>query len=66
MASSETKLEDPYRWLLNGDVEKNTTWKFGAAPSYEGVNKLFEQERTKVYYTLTLFFYYYSRILSFV
>lgn len=47
MGSTGTK-EDPYRWILNGDVEKNTTWKFGAPPNYEAVNKLFEQGRTKV------------------
>ncbi|XP_022143666.1 pathogen-related protein-like [Momordica charantia] len=48
MASSGAK-EDPYRWLLNGDVEKNTTWKFGAPPNYEAVNNLFEQGRTKIW-----------------
>lgn len=47
MASNGIK-EDPYRWILNGDVEKNATWKFGAPPNYEGVNKLFEEGRTKV------------------
>lgn len=48
MASPATK-QDPYRWLLNGDVEKNTTWRFGAPPNYEGVNKLFEEGRTKIW-----------------
>lgn len=52
------KKEDPYRWLLNGDVEKNTTWKFGAPPSYEAANNLFEEGRTKVipHLYVTIFF----------
>ncbi|OMO77329.1 hypothetical protein COLO4_25227 [Corchorus olitorius] len=40
---------DTYRSYCHGEGEKNTKWRFGAAPNYDTVNKLFEQERTKVW-----------------
>ncbi|KAM7253037.1 hypothetical protein ACFE04_025655 [Oxalis oulophora] len=46
MASSSS---DSYRSYLDGEGEKNTEWKFGAPPSYDLVNKLFEQGRTKIW-----------------
>lgn len=45
MASGEEK----YRSLLRGDEEKNTKWRYGVPPNYDVVNKLFEEERTKVW-----------------
>ncbi|KAJ3701776.1 hypothetical protein LUZ61_005481 [Rhynchospora tenuis] len=38
---------DKYRGHLAGEAEINTEWRHGAPPSYELVNELFEQERTK-------------------
>ncbi|XP_043718892.1 pathogen-related protein-like [Telopea speciosissima] len=38
---------DKYRSHILGEGEKNTKWKFGAPPSYDVVNKLFEEERSK-------------------
>lgn len=40
---------DKYRYLLHGDTEKDTQWRFGAPPNYDVVNKLFEEGRTKVW-----------------
>ncbi|XP_038700382.1 pathogen-related protein-like [Tripterygium wilfordii] len=40
---------DKYRSFLHGEGEKNTKWRFGAAPNYDVVNKLFEQGRTKIW-----------------
>ncbi|QCE15651.1 pathogen-related protein-like [Vigna unguiculata] len=40
--------EDKYRPLLRQDIEENTKWRYGP-PSYEAVNKLFEEGRTKVW-----------------
>lgn len=34
---------------MNDEDEKNTTWKFGTPPTYEVVNKLFEEGRTKIW-----------------
>ncbi|KAH7525167.1 hypothetical protein FEM48_Zijuj06G0196200 [Ziziphus jujuba var. spinosa] len=45
MASSA----DKYRYLLNGEGEKDTKWKFGVPPNYNVVNKLFEEGRTKIW-----------------
>ncbi|CAN0921504.1 Pathogen-related protein [Linum grandiflorum] len=45
MAVSSNK----YRDFLYGEEEKNTVWRFGAPPSYEVVDKLFEDGRTKVW-----------------
>ena len=46
--SSGTTQGDKYRSYLDGEEEKNTKWRFGAAPNYDVVNKLFEEGRTKV------------------
>ena len=46
--SSRTTQGDKYRSYLDGEEEKNTKWRFGAAPNYDVVNKLFEEGRTKV------------------
>lgn len=40
---------DKYRSYLHGEEEKNTKWRFGSAPNYDVVDKLFEEGRTKVY-----------------
>lgn len=49
MASSGVEGGDKYRSYLSGEGEKNTKWKFGAPPSYDIVNKLFEEGRTKIW-----------------
>ncbi|XP_021819988.1 pathogen-related protein-like isoform X2 [Prunus avium] len=49
MASSGAEGGDKYRSYLSGEGEKNTKWKFGAPPSYDVVNKLFEEGRTKIW-----------------
>lgn len=49
MAAQETQAEiprDKYRSFLYDDAE-NTHWRHGGPPSYEDVNILFEQGRTK-------------------
>lgn len=46
---SSTGVGDKYRIHIYGDDEKNTTWRYGAPPNYDLVNKLFEQGRTKVW-----------------
>ncbi|XP_042494270.1 pathogen-related protein-like [Macadamia integrifolia] len=38
---------DKYRFHIYGEGEKNTTWRFGAPPNYDVVNKLFEEDRSK-------------------
>ncbi|KAI3723965.1 hypothetical protein L2E82_35729 [Cichorium intybus] len=45
---------DTYRCFLSGEGEKNTTWKFDKPPTYEVVNKLFEEGRTKIWPTGSL------------
>ncbi|XP_076899260.1 pathogen-related protein-like [Bidens hawaiensis] len=40
---------DKYRCFLSGEGEKNTTWKYGAPPNFDAVNKLFEEGRTKIW-----------------
>lgn len=48
-AATATQVElDPYRLHIHGEAEKHTAWRHGAPPSYEQVNKLFEEGRTKV------------------
>ncbi|KAK9096338.1 hypothetical protein Sjap_021835 [Stephania japonica] len=49
MASSNSEGEDSYRRYIYGEGEKNTSWKYGAPPNYDVVNKLFEDGRTKVW-----------------
>ena len=47
---------DKYRSvvLLQDEVEKNTHWRHGGPPTYDSVNLLFEQGRTKVSLSLSL------------
>ncbi|KAG8499431.1 hypothetical protein CXB51_005898 [Gossypium anomalum] len=40
---------DKYRSYLHGEDELNTNWRYGGPPNYDIVNKLFEDERTKVW-----------------
>ncbi|MBA0797871.1 hypothetical protein Gohar_008527, partial [Gossypium harknessii] len=40
---------DKYRSYLHGEGELNTNWRYGGPPNYDIVNKLFEDERTKVW-----------------
>ncbi|KAL4310277.1 hypothetical protein GQ457_01G028760 [Hibiscus cannabinus] len=40
---------DGYRSYLHGEGELHTTWRYGGPPNYDLVNKLFEDERTKVW-----------------
>lgn len=40
---------DKYRSYLYGEGEENTEWRYGAAPNYDVVNKLFEEGRTKIW-----------------
>ncbi|KAF3442397.1 hypothetical protein FNV43_RR16313 [Rhamnella rubrinervis] len=44
--SAETK-RDKYRSFLNDEDEANTHWRHGGPPTYDDVNQLFEQGRTK-------------------
>lgn len=39
---------DKYRSHIIGEGEANTKWSFGAPPTYDVVNKLFEEDRFKV------------------
>ena len=48
LAMDSAEGGDKYRSFLHGDGEKNTVWRHGAPPNYDLVNKLFEEERTKV------------------
>ncbi|KAF5809491.1 putative NTF2-like domain superfamily protein [Helianthus annuus] len=45
---------DKYRSFMSGEGEKNTTWKYGAPPNFDVVNKLFEEGRTKIWPTGSL------------
>ncbi|CAM8948822.1 unnamed protein product [Rhodiola kirilowii] len=51
MTTSNTSLNevasDKYRSFLDKDTESNTLWRHGAPPTYELVNQLFEEGRTK-------------------
>lgn len=66
MASSVTSNnngEDKYRSYLHGEGENTTTWRYGAPPNYDVVNKLFEEGRTKVslltpFFPLFFFFFF--------
>eukprot|EP00253_Pinus_taeda_P028509 PITA_28509 len=40
---------DPYRLHMYGEAEKHTVWRHGAPPTYDEVNKLFEEGRTQVW-----------------
>ena len=46
--ASSMESRDKYRSHMYGDGEKNTRWRHGRPLGYEVVNKLFEEERTKV------------------
>ena len=48
---------DKYRSLLQDEVEKNTHWRHGGPPTYDSVNQLFEEGRTKVSLYLYLYLY---------
>lgn len=49
MAYSSSSEGDKYRSYLNeSDEVSNIKWRFGSAPNYDVVNKLFEQGKTKV------------------
>ncbi|KAK7410671.1 hypothetical protein VNO78_01648 [Psophocarpus tetragonolobus] len=41
--------EDKYRPFLREDCEKNTKWRYGEPPTYDVVNRLFEEGRSKVW-----------------
>ncbi|KAF9599690.1 hypothetical protein IFM89_001636 [Coptis chinensis] len=53
---SEVVVEgyDKYRSYIWGEGEKNTVWRFGAPPTYDIVNKLFEEGRTQEWAVGTL------------
>ncbi|KAL5720043.1 hypothetical protein ACHQM5_012753 [Ranunculus cassubicifolius] len=44
-----TTFVDTYRSSMNEDEVKNTQWRHGGPPVYDVVNKLFSEERTKVW-----------------
>ncbi|KAL5997809.1 hypothetical protein ACLOJK_008741 [Asimina triloba] len=44
---------DRYRSFMHGEGEKDTQWRHGAPPSYDLVNKLFEEGRTKTDSSMT-------------
>ncbi|KAG8052551.1 hypothetical protein GUJ93_ZPchr0001g30615 [Zizania palustris] len=44
----EAGAGDKYRSFMYDEGEKDTVWRLGAPPNYDVVNKLFEEERTKV------------------
>lgn len=49
-SATTTQVElDPYRLHIYGEAEKHTAWRHGGPPSYDQVNKLFEEGRTKVW-----------------
>lgn len=43
---------DKYRSHMYGEGEKDTHWRHGAPPTYDFVNKLFEEGRTNVRFSL--------------
>ena len=56
MASKDVS-DDKYRFLLKGDGEKDTKWRYGSPPNYDVVNKLFEEGKTKVINYFIFFIY---------
>lgn len=48
------KASDKYRSFLH-DETKEISWRHGGPPSYVMANKLFEQDRTKVYLYLYIY-----------
>lgn len=49
MDTASTGQRNKYRSYLFGEGEKNTEWRYGAAPNYDVVDKLFEEGRTKIW-----------------
>ncbi|PON99671.1 NTF2-like domain containing protein [Trema orientale] len=49
MASSVDDGKKKYRSFLYDEGEKNTTWRFGEPPTYDVVNKLFGEGKTKAW-----------------
>ncbi|XP_010274425.1 PREDICTED: pathogen-related protein [Nelumbo nucifera] len=51
MSSSEeisgSTIADKYRSHMHGEAEKKTKWRHGSPPTYDLVNQVFEQGRTK-------------------
>lgn len=47
-AAAAKMVGDKYRSFLYDEAEKSTEWRHGGPPSYDDVNKLFEEGRTKV------------------
>lgn len=46
---------DKYRSILSEEAEnKDIHWRHGGPPIFDAVNKLFEEGRTKVVYSLSL------------
>ena len=52
MATAEEALMkksgDIYRSILHDEADNTTKWRHGGPPTYDSVNQLFEQGRTKV------------------
>ncbi|XP_008792335.1 pathogen-related protein [Phoenix dactylifera] len=48
-ASKEKPVGDQYRSYLVGEEGDDTHWRLGSPPTYDLVNKLFEEGRTKVW-----------------
>ena len=51
--SGNLVAEDKYRSFIYEEAEK-VQWRHGGPPTYDGVNKLFEDGRTKVQFFLSL------------
>ncbi|KAI4333557.1 hypothetical protein L6164_018345 [Bauhinia variegata] len=49
VASAGKIAGDKYRSFLYDEAEKTTHWRHGGPPTYDSVNQLFEQGRTKVW-----------------
>ncbi|KAF7822621.1 pathogen-related protein [Senna tora] len=49
MASQEVVAADKYRSFLYDEESQKTMWRHGSPPTYDDVNQLFEQGRTKVW-----------------
>jgi hypothetical protein len=47
-AAAAKMVGDKYRSFLYDEGEKSTEWRHGGPPSYDDINKLFEEGRTKV------------------
>jgi hypothetical protein len=49
-AAAAKMVGDKYRSFIYDEGENSTEWRHGGPPSYDVVNKLFEEGRTKVLY----------------